>query len=378
MPRGRPWPITPGVTPRPPDPDAGVRTGGVPPGGVLARGMMGERMLRSFVRTRGTPPPSREPLSVPIGAHVSISGHLYDAIPRAQAIGCECLQIFVGSPRQWRLIHYSPDDFAEFRRRRDAARLEPLVAHAPYLINLASPDPGLYRRSVGALVHSLRGMDALEGLAVITHIGSAQGAPWPEARARIARAVRTALGETSRAMILLEGSAGGTIGGTFEELSEILDAAGGSRRLGVCLDTAHLFAAGRDLRTPAGVAAMVDAFDRAIGLEHLRALHLNDSKGALGSHLDRHENIGQGLIGRAGFRAVFAHPALRDLPAFIETPGFERTGPDRRNVAILKSLRVTAKVPRAATTQVPRRVPAASAPSRPGTARRPAPPRGGQ
>ncbi len=303
---------------------------------------MGARMIRSFVRARGTPPPSPEPLSVPIGAHVSISGHLYDAIPRAQAIGCECLQIFVGSPRQWRLIHYSPDDFAEFRRRRDAARLEPLVAHAAYLINLASPDPGLYRQSVGALVHSLRGMDALEGLAVITHLGSAQGAPWPQARARIARALRTALGESSRAMILLEGSAGGTIGGTFEELSEILDAAGGSRRLGVCLDTAHLFAAGRDLRTPGGAAAMVEAFERAIGLGHLRALHLNDSKGTLGSHLDRHENIGEGLIGRAGFRAVLAHVALRDLPAFIETPGFANAGPDRQNIMRLKRLRAAA------------------------------------
>ncbi len=280
---------------------------------------------------------------MPIGAHVSIIGHLYEAIPRAQAIGCECLQIFVGSPRQWRLVHYSPEDLAEFRRRRDAARLDPLVAHTAYLINLASPDPMLYRRSVEALVHSLQGMDALRGLAVITHIGSAGGAPWPEARERTARALRTALSESTRAMILLEGSAGGTIGGTFGELREILDAAGGSRRLGICLDTAHLFAGGWDLRTPGGVAATVEAFDRTLGLRYLRALHLNDSKGGLGSHLDRHENIGQGLIGRAGFRAVFAHPALRDLPGVIETPGFAHTGPDRRNVNILKRLRAAAQ-----------------------------------
>jgi len=280
---------------------------------------------------------------VSIGAHVSISGHLYEAIPRAQAIGGECLQIFVGGPRQWRLVRYSPEDLAEFRRRRDAARLDPLVAHAAYLINLASPDPVLYRRSVEALTHSLQGMDALRGLGVITHIGSAQGAPWPEARERIAGALRTALGESTRAMILLEGSAGGTIGGTFGELREILDVAGGSRRLGICLDTAHLFACGWDLRTPGGVAATVEAFDRTIGLRYLRALHLNDSKGGLGSHLDRHENIGQGLIGREGFRAVFAHPALRDLPGVIETPGFARTGPDRRNVSILKRLRAAAR-----------------------------------
>ncbi len=280
-----------------------------------------------------------EPVRVPIGAHVSIRGHLYEAIPRAQAIGCECLQIFVGSPRQWRLVRYPAEDLVEFRRRRAAARLDPLVAHAAYLINLASPDPALHRRSVEALIHSVRGMDALRGLAAITHIGSAQGTPWPAARARIARALRTALAESGRAMILLEGSAGGTVGGTFFELREILDAAGDPRRLGVCLDTAHLFAAGWDLRTPRGVAAMVEAFDRTIGLRHLRVLHLNDSRGGLGSHLDRHENIGEGLIGRAGFRAVLGDPALRDLPGLIETPGFAHTGPDRRNVMRLRRIR---------------------------------------
>ncbi len=300
-------------------------------------------MLRSFAdgtgpSSAGNGPSRSEPLRVPIGAHVSVKGRLYEAIPRARRIGCECLQIFVGSPRQWRRADYPPEDLAEFRRRRAAAGLDPLVAHAPYLINLASPDPALRRKSTEALVHSLRAMDALAGMAVISHIGS-RDAPWPRARAWIARALRTALEESSRAMILLEGSAGGAIGGTFEELREILDAAGGAARLGVCLDTAHLFAAGWDIRTPAGIAAMAEAFDRTIGLRHLRALHLNDSQGRLGSHLDRHANIGAGLIGRAGFTAVFGHPALATLPAYIETPGFARTGPDRRNITILKRLR---------------------------------------
>ncbi len=272
---------------------------------------------------------------------MSISGRIYDAIPRAVAIGCECLQIFFGSPRQWRLIHYLPADLAEFRRRRAAAGLDPLVAHSSYLINMASPDPLLFRRSVGTLAHSLQGMDALGGLEVITHIGSTQGRPWREARARIVRALGEALSESGRAAILLEGSAGGTIGGRFEELREILDAAG-TRRLGVCLDTAHLFASGWDIRTPAGVARTVDAFDRAVGLRHLRALHFNDSKTGLGSHLDRHENIGAGQIGRAGFRAVFGHPALRDLPGLIETPGFDHEGPDRQNLNTLKRLRALA------------------------------------
>lgn len=280
---------------------------------------------------------------MPIGAHVSIAGKIYEAIPRAQTLGCECLQIFYGNPRQWRLVSYLAEDLAEFRSRRARAGLDPLVAHAPYLINLASPDPVLHRRSIAALTHGLQGMDALRGLAVITHIGSPMGSPWPEARARIARALRTALRESAHALILLEGSAGASLGGTFDELREILEEAGGQRRLGVCLDSAHLFAAGWDLRTTAGVAAMVEAFDRAIGLRRLRALHLNDSKAALGSHLDRHENIGQGTIGVAGFRAIFAHPVLRDLPGFLETPGFAHTGPDRKNVSRLKQLRAAAR-----------------------------------
>jgi deoxyribonuclease-4 len=274
---------------------------------------------------------------------VSIRDKLSEAIPRAQALGCECLQILFGSPRQWRLVHYPADEIAEFRRRRAAAGMDPLVAHAPYLVNLASPDPDLYRRSVAALAHSLGGMDALRGRAVITHIGSNRDSPWPEVRERIAPAVRAALAESSRALVLLEGSAGGSIGGRFEEIRDILGAVGAARRVGVCLDTAHLFAAGWDLRTATGLAEMVDTFDRTVGLRSLGALHLNDSKAPLGSHLDRHENIGEGTIGCAGFRAVFAHPALADLPAFIETPGFRRTGPDRKNISILKRLRAAAR-----------------------------------
>ncbi|HEV2438730.1 MAG TPA: deoxyribonuclease IV [bacterium] len=283
---------------------------------------------------------------MPIGAHVSTAGRVYDAIPRAMAIGCECVQIFVGSPRQWRLVEYDPADVAEFRRRRGRAGLEPLVAHASYLVNFASADPELHRRSVESLTHTVRGVDALDGLAAITHLGSTRGARWDECCDRIALALRTVLAHSSRAMVLLEGSAGGTIGGTFEQLRDILDAAGRSPRLGVCLDTAHLFAAGWDVRTPRGVADMVDAFDRRVGLRWLRVLHLNDSKAPLGSRLDRHENIGEGSIGRGGFRAVFGHPALRDLPALIETPGFDHHGPDRRNVMTLKRLRAAAAAAR--------------------------------
>src|SRR5437588_7846343 len=149
---------------------------------------------------------------MPIGAHVSIAGKIYEAIPRAQVLGCECLQIFYGSPRQWRLVSYPPEDLAEFRRRRAEAGLDPLVAHAPYLVNLGSADPRLRQRSIAALAHALQGMDALQGLGVITHVGSAMGRPWPEARARVARAIRSALKESARASCSREARGGASAG----------------------------------------------------------------------------------------------------------------------------------------------------------------------
>jgi deoxyribonuclease IV len=289
------------------------------------------------------------------GAHVSIRGALYLAIDRAVAIGCECLQIFVGSPRQWREIHYSEHDFDLFVAKRRQANLDPLVAHTAYLINLASADPQLHARSTAALIYALRAMDRLGGKAAITHLGSRGTHPWPEALPRVAAALGVALEATDRAMILLEHSvgAGGQVGGTFDELRDVLQAVHDHPRVGVCLDSCHLFAAGWDLRTADGLAAMLREFNRTVGLERLHAFHLNDSQGPLGSRLDRHANIGGGRIGRAGFAALVNHPRLRRLPGFIETPGFDHQGPDGRNLRLLKQLR-TAGGPR------PRRKPTRS------------------
>ncbi len=278
-----------------------------------------------------------------LGAHVSIRGALSLAIDRAVAIGCECLQIFVGSPRQWRLVPYTDEELERFSRKRRGTTLEPLVAHSVYLINLATSEIDLRQRSIAALTYAARIMDRLEGLATITHIGSRGQDSWPQALRRVATALTRTLEATDRSLILLENSvgAGGQVGGTFEDLAAILATLGWNRRVGICLDSAHLFAAGWDLRTAGDVDACVRAFDRIVGLRWLRAWHLNDAKSALGSHIDRHENIGAGSIGRKGFAALLAHPALQHLPAFIETPGFAHEGPDRKNLQILKRLRAT-------------------------------------
>ncbi len=276
-----------------------------------------------------------------LGAHVSISGSLDLAVDRAQALGCECLQIFYGSPRQWRLISYSDEVIARFARKCRAAHLDPLVAHGAYLVNLATPNREYRRRSVASLLATARGVERLAGLGAVTHFGSRMGASRRDALRRIARSVQEVLGATDRVMVLLENSAGagGSVGATFEDFGDIVDLLGGEPRVGACLDTAHLFAAGWDLRQREGVDAMVDAFDRAAGWERVRVLHLNDSKESLGSHLDRHENIGEGYLGIDGFRAIVTHPLLRTLPGIIETPGFDQQGPDRKNLGRLRRLR---------------------------------------
>ena len=284
------------------------------------------------------------------GAHVSIRSAIHLAVDRAVGIGCECLQIFVGSPRQWREIIYAEDDLDLFIAKRRKAKLDPLVAHTAYLINLGARDLSLYRKSTGALIYALRVMDRLGGLGAITHLGSRGEQPWPEAAARVTAALSVALEATDRAMVLMEHSvgAGGQIGGTFEELADILDRLGHHPRVGVCLDSCHLFAAGWDIRTADGVAQTLRAFDRTVGLRHLGAMHLNDSKAPLGSKVDRHEDIGQGRIGREGFRALVNHAKLRRLGAFIETPHFGGDVPDRRNLDLLKSLRASGAKARSA------------------------------
>ncbi|MFA4966393.1 MAG: deoxyribonuclease IV [Thermoleophilia bacterium] len=279
-----------------------------------------------------------------IGAHVKSSGGVWNAIANGVELGCEAVQFFAGSPRTWAPTQYRDADAAKFREARASSPIRFVVIHTIYLINLASDKDDFYEKSVTSLLGAVAAAEQLGADAIVTHIGSHQGAGFDVGLARVRAALRRALAESegSSVRILLENTAGagGTMGVDFAELAAMIAAAGGHPRLGICLDTAHLFEAGCDLRTAAGLAEALTRLDAACGLHRLGMLHLNDSKTAFGSNRDRHENIGEGEIGSAGFRAIVTHPAFADLPGILEVPGFAGDGPDARNIEILHRLAV--------------------------------------
>jgi len=274
-----------------------------------------------------------------VGCHVSIAGSLSDAVGRAEKRGCDCFQIFSRNPRGWRFKDLADVDIAGFREQLAASGLGPVVDHMPYLPNLASPKGEVYEKSVVTLTAELGRCDALGIPYLVMHLGSHLGAGIEEGRKRlidgILQAFDAAAGEVR---LLLENTAGtkNGLGGAFEEIALILDALP-EERTAVCFDTCHAFAAGYDLRDAGAVGESLDRFDGAIGLERLHVVHCNDCKGALGSHLDRHEHLGLGAIGEEGFRAFLAVPAIRRLPLICETPVDERRD-DAGNIRRLREL----------------------------------------
>ena len=275
-----------------------------------------------------------------IGIQVSIRDSIGLAAGRAQAIGCETVQVFSCNPRSWQAKPLGPKTAAELGRKLDAFGIRPLVVHVTYLPNLASPDAALYRKSVSRVVTEVRRAGRLSAQYFVLHLGHHRGTGEERGIERVARAAIAILKRAEPSLtLLLENSCGGKggIGGSFEQIAGILDRIGGGG-VGVCFDTAHGFAAGYDLRTPKAVDQTVRAFDACIGIGRLHVIHANDSKVELGSRLDRHEHIGKGCIGRRGFRAMLAHPALRHLPFILETP-VKQKGDDAKNVRALKSLR---------------------------------------
>jgi len=260
-----------------------------------------------------------------IGAHVSPAGGLPKAIERGAERGCQAIQIFNQSPRMWRPTAYGEDDFAAFREAMGPSPIKVVLIHAVYLLNCASEDEEIRAKSRASLVHSLRVGDGIGAAGVVLHPGSAKQGDVGKAIKRAGKLIGEALSETEGCPLHLEDTAGagGTLGRSFEELTELIGAAGGGERLGVCLDSCHLLASGYDIRTAAGLAETVDRFDRVAGLARLHSLHLNDSQTPLGSNRDRHANIGAGELGQSGCAAFLSEPRFASLPCVLETPALD-------------------------------------------------------
>jgi deoxyribonuclease-4 len=274
-----------------------------------------------------------------IGAHVSAAGGLDQALVRMQEIGAEAAQIFVQSPRTWRPTNHKPETIERFKSER--ARLEaPVFAHALYLVNLASPKEDLYCKSVETMCTTMDVACQVEADGVIFHVSSHQGSGFESAVERVVAAMEEILEHANeRTWLLMENSAGagGTIGRSLEELAVLYERLDRHERLGVCLDSCHLFVSGWDVSDSGELDRLVAELDRQIGLERLRALHVNDAKAPLGSNRDRHENIGEGTIGEK-LGVFLSHPAFANLPALLETPGSEGHGPDANEVRKLREL----------------------------------------
>jgi deoxyribonuclease-4 len=276
-----------------------------------------------------------------IGAHVSPAGGLQKAIARGVERGCRAIQIFNQSPRMWRATVYRDEDVAAFREAMSDSPIDAVLIHAVYLLNCASEDPDIRSKSLASLTHSLRAGHAIGAAGVVLHPGSAKTGHVGEAIERAAATIREALQESEGCELHLENTAGagGTLGRSFEELAALVEGAGGDARLGVCLDSCHLFASGYDIRTPSEMASVLRQCTRKLGRGRVRSLHLNDSQTPLGSNRDRHANLGEGELGEDGCSTFLSAPALQKLPCVLETPGENRSGASAQEVAFAVALR---------------------------------------
>ena len=276
-----------------------------------------------------------------IGAHISSSGGIDKAIDRAVDIGADSVQVFTQSPRTWRPTNHDPASFERFREKRAEAGIDGVLCHALYLCNLAAPDDTVYEKSVAAMRNTMEVGNAIDADGVIFHVGSHLGSGFEAGLERVLPAMEQVLelcsGET---WLLMENSAGagGTIGRSIEELATIYERLDRHPRLGVCLDSCHLWVSGVDVTDPAALDACLDDLESTIGLERLRALHVNDAAAPLGSNRDRHANILEGELGEQ-LGVFLSNPRLQGLPAALETAGPENRGPDANEVRKAKELR---------------------------------------
>ena len=272
------------------------------------------------------------------GGHCS--GGIKKALDNAATIGGNAVQLFAQSPRAWRFPDHDPADIARFRERREELGIQAVVVHALYLVNLATPDDTVYGKSVATMRSTVDAACAIEADAVVFHVGSHLGAGFEAGLERAVPAIAQVLERCSdTTWLLIENSAGagGTIGRSIDELAALYDALDGHPRLGVCLDSCHLFVSGYDITDRGTLDEVLDEVDRRIGRDRLRVLHVNDAQAPLGSNRDRHANVGEGLLGEK-LGVFVGHPALQDLPALLEVPGQDGHGPDADEVRKLREL----------------------------------------
>lgn len=261
--------------------------------------------------------------------HVSIHGSINSSVDNALAMGCSAFQIFTGNPRGWEPKLLSSDDVTSFKEKLAASKIDRFatVAHMPYLPNLSSPDDVLFAKSLKSLIDEIKRCSKLGIPYIVAHLGSHKGSGDEKGIKKLVKALTKAAKETpDDVTILLENTAGqkNSVGSDFEQLASILFQLKPKKRFGICLDTCHAFAAGYDLRTKKTVALTLKKFEKAIGFEHLRIIHLNDSKGEIGCNTDRHEHIGLGQIGESGLAQVIKFANSKNIPIILETPIDER------------------------------------------------------
>jgi deoxyribonuclease IV len=277
-----------------------------------------------------------------MGAHMSIAGGIDKAITRGVDVGCDTIQVFTKSTNQWHAKPLTGEDIDAYKRARDESGIEPVVAHDSYLINLASHEPDMLERSREAFLVEMQRCDALKIPYLVMHPGSHLGKGVDAGVERVAESFDWlhAQAPDSPLTVLLETTAGqGTnLGFTFQQLRDIIDRTAEGGRLGVCLDTCHVFAAGFDITTKEGYGETFEEFDRVLGLDRLKVIHLNDSKKDLGSRVDRHEQIGMGALGLEPFRMLVNDERLRHVPMILETPKGPDYAEDKENLAILRGL----------------------------------------
>jgi deoxyribonuclease-4 len=277
-----------------------------------------------------------------IGAHVSTAGGLANAVERGEERGCESIQIFHQSPRMWRPTRYGDEDFAAFREAMESSKsVEAVIIHAVYLINCATKDKELRKKSLASLTHALRIGDAIGARGVVLHPGAQKGEPHGPSMKRAGKVIAAALKDSESCPLLIEQTAGhkGLLGRDFDETAELIEIAGSGKRLGLCLDSCHLFVQGYDVTDEESLTAIVDEADAKVGLERLGALHVNDAATPLGSCRDRHANIGKGEMGPRGLSVFLSEPRFEGLPATLETPGPEKKGSSKAEVTAARRLR---------------------------------------